>query len=275
MNPFLRAREEALKLREELIGKQAWLPVSSKDLLSRVEEVLGVLGIQEVPKSSGVLRGAKATLRRTDGFIYCRDDYDWPKKAYLIAHELGHFKLDPDVDEDDLHRDAEEFVPASPSAAYVEAYGARERDELQKNVFGRELLLPRQVARSMFFAGQGPRAIAKDLGIPLEVARQQVKEQPYLLADGFTVADLNLAAVLQRLAMLGGEHFPHATAWHQRCLGRPAAQRAMALSLLLVKRTEKRSVHWDWVYIATTVATLACIMLSILFLVRAMSSSLA
>lgn len=174
MNPFLRAREEALKLREELVGKQAKSPVPSKDLLSRVEEVIGVLGIQEVPKSSGVLRGAKATLRRTEGFIYCRDDFDWPKKAYLIAHELGHFKLDPDVDEDDLHRDADQFVPASPTAAYVEAYGARERDELQKNVFGRELLLPRQVARSMFFAGQGPRSIAKELGIPLEVARQQV-----------------------------------------------------------------------------------------------------
>lgn len=174
MNPFLRAREEALKLREQLIGEQAKQPISSKDLLSRVEDVLGVLGIKEVPKSSGLLRGAKATLRRTDGFIYCRNDYDWPKKAYLIAHELGHFKLDPDVDEDDLHRDAEEFVPASPTAAYVEAYGARERDELQKNVFGRELLLPRQVARAMFFAGQGPRDIAKQLGIPLEVARQQV-----------------------------------------------------------------------------------------------------
>lgn len=174
VNPFLRAREEAQKLREELLGQRGRQPISSKDLLSRVEEVIGVLGILAVPKASGLLRGAKATLRRTEGFIYYRDDYDWPEQAYLIAHELGHFKLDPDVDEDDLHRDAEEFVPASPTAAYVEAYGARERDELQKNVFGRELLLPRHVARAMFFAGQGPRAIAKDLGIPLEVARQQV-----------------------------------------------------------------------------------------------------
>jgi glutathione S-transferase len=66
----------------------------------------------------------------------------------------------------------------------------------------------------------------------LRVLDQQVKEQPYLLADGFTVADLNLAAVLQRLAVLGGEHFPRATAWHQRCMGRPAAQRAMALRQL-------------------------------------------
>lgn len=174
MSPFLRAREEALKLREELIGQQAMLPVSSIDLLSRVEEVIGVLGVQPVPKTSGVLRGAKATLRRNEGFIYYRDDYDWPEQAYLIAHELGHFKLDPDVEEDDLHRGAGEFVPASPTAAHVEAYGAREREELQKNVFGRELLLPRHVARAMFFAGEGPRAIAKALGIPLEVARQQV-----------------------------------------------------------------------------------------------------
>ncbi|MBS3996946.1 MAG: glutathione S-transferase family protein [Hydrogenophaga sp.] len=63
----------------------------------------------------------------------------------------------------------------------------------------------------------------------LRVLDEHVKAQPYLLADGFTVADLNLAAVLQRLAVLGGEHFPHATAWHQRCMGRPGAQRAMAL----------------------------------------------
>lgn len=66
----------------------------------------------------------------------------------------------------------------------------------------------------------------------LRVLDQRVKDQPYLLGDGFTVADLNLAAVLQRLAVLGGEHVPHATAWHQRCLGRPAAQRAMALRQL-------------------------------------------
>ena len=37
---------------------------------------------------------------------------------------------------------------------------------------------------------------------------------------------------------------------------------AAALSLLFVKRTEKRSVPWDWVYVVTVVASLACIMLS-------------
>ncbi|OWG12661.1 ATP-dependent DNA helicase PcrA [Delftia sp. K82] len=96
------------------------------------------------------------------------------RQGHLIGHELGHLRLDPDVDEDTVHRTADEFVPASPASAYVEAYGARERDELQKNVFGRELLLPRSLARQLFFAGDGPRAIAGKLEIPLEVARQQV-----------------------------------------------------------------------------------------------------
>lgn len=63
----------------------------------------------------------------------------------------------------------------------------------------------------------------------LRVIDERVKDQPYLLAEGVTVADLNVAAVLQRLPELGGTAFPHALAWHQRCLARPAAQRAMAL----------------------------------------------
>lgn len=175
MNPFLRAREEALKLREELLGAQKDLPVSSRELLlaSRIEALLN-LGVQELPPTSGILKGGKATLRRKEGWIYCRNTDPWAEKAYLIGHELGHFRLDPDVDEDTVHRTADEFVPASPASAYVEAYGARERDELQKNVFGRELLLPRSLARELFFAGDGPRAIAGKLEIPLEVARQQV-----------------------------------------------------------------------------------------------------
>lgn len=173
MNPFLRAREEALKLRLKLLGARADLPVASADLLSKVEAHLN-LGIKEVPHTSGILKGGKASLRRKEGWIYCRKDVSWAEKAYLIGHELGHFRLDPDVDEDTVYRSAEEFIPASPAAAYIESYGARERDELQKNVFGRELLLPRGLARTMFHAGQGPRAIANTLEIPVEVARQQV-----------------------------------------------------------------------------------------------------
>lgn len=175
MNPFLRAREEALRLREEILGAHKDSPVPSRELLStsRIEPLLNI-GLKELPPTSDILKGGKATLRRREGWIYFRNTDSWAEKAYLIGHELGHLRLDPDLDEDTVHRTADEFVPASPASAYVEAYGARERDELQKNVFGRELLLPRSLARQLFLAGDGPRAIAAKLEIPLEVARQQV-----------------------------------------------------------------------------------------------------
>src|SRR5450830_554774 len=108
MNPFLRAREEAMRLRIELVGSLAGTPVPTKDLLSNIESILNI-GVNEVPPTSGVLKGGNATLRRGEGWIYCRQDHSWPDKAYLIAHELGHLKLDPEVDEDTLHRNAAEF----------------------------------------------------------------------------------------------------------------------------------------------------------------------
>ena len=57
------------------------------------------------------------------------------------------------------------------AAASVEAYGARERNELRANVFARELLLPRAVARSLFEGGVGPGEAAKTYGIHLEVRK--------------------------------------------------------------------------------------------------------
>jgi len=51
----------------------------------------------------------------------------------------------------------------------------------------------------------------------------------YLAGDAFTVADLNVAAVLQRLAALGGDAYPGTTDWHQRCTNRTAAKKAFAL----------------------------------------------
>ena len=54
-------------------------------------------------------------------------------------------------------------------------------------------------------------------------------ERAYLAGDHFTVADLNVSAVLQRLPAIAGNDAPHALAWHQRCFDRSAAQRAFAL----------------------------------------------
>lgn len=58
---------------------------------------------------------------------------------------------------------------------------------------------------------------------------QALAGRDYLVGDRFSVADLNVSAVLQRLPAIANGSAPHALAWHERCFARPAAQRAFAL----------------------------------------------
>lgn len=66
---------------------------------------------------------------------------------------------------------------------------------------------------------------------PLKVLDDAVKGREYLLGNDFTIADLNVAAVLS-FAMLAKVDFgptPAASAWLNKCLGREANQRVRAL----------------------------------------------
>jgi glutathione S-transferase len=54
-------------------------------------------------------------------------------------------------------------------------------------------------------------------------------QTPYLLGDDFTVADLNVAAVVSRAIDMDLSHAPHLKAWLARCLDRPAARKALEL----------------------------------------------
>ncbi|MCA6217125.1 glutathione S-transferase family protein [Ideonella sp. B7] len=73
------------------------------------------------------------------------------------------------------------------------------------------------------------RAALQALAPRLAVLANAVSATGYLVAGRFTVADLNMAAVLQRLAELGGHDHAGLMDWHRRCLERPAARRAFAL----------------------------------------------
>jgi len=53
--------------------------------------------------------------------------------------------------------------------------------------------------------------------------------QPYLLGDEFTVADLNVAAVISRAIDMDLSGVLNLKAWLTRCLERPAARSALAL----------------------------------------------
>jgi len=69
----------------------------------------------------------------------------------------------------------------------------------------------------------------KVIAAPFKVLDVAVSKQPYLLGDNFTVADLNVAAVICRAIEMDLSAWPHLKDWLMRCLDRPPAHEALAL----------------------------------------------
>jgi len=69
----------------------------------------------------------------------------------------------------------------------------------------------------------------KVLVAPFKVLDAAVAAQPYLLGSEFTVADLNVAAVISRAIEMDLSAVPNLKAWLTRCLDRPAAREALKL----------------------------------------------
>jgi glutathione S-transferase len=71
----------------------------------------------------------------------------------------------------------------------------------------------------------------ESLKAPLKVLDGQLKNQPYLLGNDFTIADLNVAAVLSfaQLVKLDMSATPATQAWFQKCLGRDANKKVRSL----------------------------------------------
>ncbi|WP_174994502.1 UvrD-helicase domain-containing protein [Burkholderia arboris] len=176
MNPFQRARNEARATRERLAPGQADTAIPAKDLLGAIEDELG-LAIEPVEPSYPDLGEGSAVLQREQLFIYVSNEVPLWSDVFcgLVAHELGHWFLDATKAPITVaHLKTLFGSDGSPAVMKVEAYGARERQELQANVYARELLLPRDLARKLALSGVGPSSVARDLGIPLEFARQQM-----------------------------------------------------------------------------------------------------
>lgn len=64
---------------------------------------------------------------------------------------------------------------------------------------------------------------------PFAILDAAVAQQPYLIGDDFTIADLNVAAVISRAIEMDLSAVPHLKAWLARCLERPGARKALAL----------------------------------------------
>jgi glutathione S-transferase len=67
------------------------------------------------------------------------------------------------------------------------------------------------------------------LAAPFKVLDTAVSRDAYLLGPDFTVADLNVAAVISRAVDMDLSPWPHLKNWLMRCLKRPAARKALAL----------------------------------------------
>ena len=83
--------------------------------------------------------------------------------------------------------------------------------------------------RALFAEGsrdeeQAQMAIAK-LDRPFKVLDAHLAERPHLLGERFTVADLNVATVMDLAPQCGIalDAWPRVREWHERCLSRPAA----------------------------------------------------
>jgi len=176
LNPFDRARLQAHQARYQLVAVcGSGLPTST-ELLTQFETVLA-LCIEQVPPDNTILGNGSAALYRDEQFIYVRNDVDAKEHAYLVAHELGHWFLDAEKPSTSITQlSSLTASQGTPASLVVEAYGTRERQELQANVFAREFLLPRLLAKQLWLNGNTARQIAQLLVIPLELVRLQLAD---------------------------------------------------------------------------------------------------
>lgn len=184
MNTFDRARIEAMNARAKLIAACGNDYPTSEQLLAVAESTLG-LAIDWVEPDNYALGGGDALIQPWMKTILIRNDVRLEERAYLLAHELGHWYLDspkppPGTTSTSFISDV---AGQSPGSAVVDGYGAWERQELQADIFARELLLPKSAARALWSNGWRSRQIATSFQLPLEVVRQQ-------LADALLLPDV-------------------------------------------------------------------------------------
>lgn len=135
------------------------------------------LDLIELPSGDPALKGARALYDDQSGAICFEATAAMADRALLIAHELGHAELHAgSASCDSSEIDPSQTSQNSPTGIQrVEDYGAKERRELQANVYARELLLPRQLVADLYLAqGRNSQDIAQQTGLPLALVRQQI-----------------------------------------------------------------------------------------------------
>nr|WP_137830666.1 ATP-dependent helicase [Methylobacterium sp. L1A1] len=173
MDPIEAARKKAERIHREAVdgGADPWQPFG---IAVRAIQAHG-LWHQPVQASDVSLHGCRARLDPDTFGIMYGETGSPGGDALLIGHELGHVAMHgctaPILTyETDPSRSAE----SGTGVERLVDYGRGERREIQADLFARELVLPRYVARHLNLNGWTATEIATKLGIPLEVVTQQL-----------------------------------------------------------------------------------------------------
>jgi DNA helicase-2/ATP-dependent DNA helicase PcrA len=175
MDAFERIRQRATRLHRAVVAAGA----DPQNPSALVDAAIRQLQLELVLVTPGdvALKGARALFDEQSGTVCVEAGGDPIERTLLIAHEIGHAEIHPgsrSCTQDDI--DATRSTEVAPVGLQrVEDYGARERRELQANVFAREFVLPREVARHLHLEARlGAQAIASRTGLPLNLVRQQL-----------------------------------------------------------------------------------------------------
>jgi len=191
------ARREAERIHRAAVaaGDDPWRLL---DFVRR-EAIRRELDVYALPSGDSQLKGGRAAFDSQAGIILYEDNGSEFDRAFLIAHELGHVVLEggtQDIVTEQVEPDRS-VQDAPIGIEKVLDYGARERREIRMDLFAREFLLPRSLARHLHVSeGCSSTDIATRLGAPLQVVQQQLLDALLLPEDSSIESTVIAAATL-------------------------------------------------------------------------------
>ena len=175
MKSFETIRKLAAQLHTELVAAGAD-PNDPQSLMTRAIKHFD-LELTFLDPADPALKGAKALFDEQSGTICAAKLGSLAEQALAVAHEIGHVVAHAQscaCGESDI--DASRSTEAAPVGLQkVEDYGAKERRELEANVFAREMMFPRALARKRFLEDAATASdVASQTVLPLPLVRQQI-----------------------------------------------------------------------------------------------------